>query len=221
MNFNDVFNSENRFFSTMSKVWDLIVLNFFFLLTVILGIGPAATGLYYAVAKNIRKSRGYAMKTFFHSFRTNFKQGLILGIIQAIGLFTVWYCFEFAMAMAPGTTISQIYFTLWLIFSAIFVMMYLYVYPILSRFSLSTFKILKMAFILVLRHLPSSIIMAAVLAAEIFIASVFPAFLSIVFLIGCSGDVLLKSLLMERILRRYTPKPAEGEESGVDAWYLE
>ena len=176
MNINDVFNSENRFFSAMNKLWDVMVLNWLFILTVILGIGPASTGLYYAVAKNIRKSRGYTIKTFFHSFKINFKQGFVIGILQAIAAFSLYYCYWFAMSMA---------------------------------------------FFLSLRHLPSTLLMALILAAEVFLAAVFPPFYLVVFLIGCSGYAFLKSLLMEKILRKYTPKPAEGEENTVDTWYLE
>lgn len=221
MNINDVFNSENRFFSAMNKLWDVMVLNWLFILTVILGIGPASTGLYYAVAKNIRKSRGYTIKTFFHSFKINFKQGFVIGILQAIAAFSLYYCYWFAMSMKEGETVSQIYFMLWLIFTVLFVFLSIYLYPVLSRFSLPTMKIIKMAFILSLRHLPSTLLMALILAAEVFLAAVFPPFYLVVFLIGCSGYAFLKSLLMEKILRKYTPKPAEGEENTVDTWYLE
>ncbi|MBP5354237.1 MAG: DUF624 domain-containing protein [Lachnospiraceae bacterium] len=221
MNVNDVFNSENRFFSLMNKIWDLMVLNWLFILTVVIGIGPAATGLYYAVAKNIRKSRGYAMKTFFHSFKVNFKQAFTLGILQLVCALSVVYCYWFAMQMKEGETVSQVYFTLWLIFTVLFVFISIYVYPILSRFNLSTMKIIKMAFVVSLRHLPSTLVMTLLVAIEAFLVWMSPAFLSILLLGGISGYVLLKSLLMEKILRRYTPKPAEGEESSVDAWYLE
>ena len=82
-------------------------------------------------------------------------------------------------------------------------------------------KIIKMAFVVSLRHLPSTLVMTLLVAIEAFLVWMSPAFLSILLLGGISGYVLLKSLLMEKILRRYTPKPAEGEESSVDAWYLE
>ncbi|MBR4812452.1 MAG: DUF624 domain-containing protein [Lachnospiraceae bacterium] len=221
MNINDVFNSENRFFSAMNKVWDLMVLNWMFILTVVIGIGPASTGLYYAIAKNIRKSRGYAVRTFFHSFKQNFKQGFILGILQLVGALSVVYCYSFAMAMREGETLSQVYFTLWLIFTVLFIFISVYIYPILSRFNLTTMKIIKMAFVVSLRHLPSTLLIVLLAAVGVFLVWLSPAFLSLLLLGGVSGYVLIKSFLMERILRRYTPKPAEGEENTTDLWYLE
>ena len=74
----------------MNKVWDVMVLNFYFLLTVIVGIGPAATALYYAIVKNVRRSRSYATTEFFRAFKANFKQGFILGILQLVGAFAMY-----------------------------------------------------------------------------------------------------------------------------------
>ena len=173
MNINDVFNSENRFFSAMNKVWDLMVLNWMFILTVVIGIGPASTGLYYAIAKNIRKSRGYAVRTFFHSFKQNFKQGFILGILQLVAALSVVYCYSFAMAMREGETLSQVYFTLWLIFTVLFIFISVYVYPILSRFNLTTMKIIKMAFVVSLRHLPSTLLIVLLAGVGVFLVCSF------------------------------------------------
>ena len=222
MELNDVFNSENRFFSAMNKLWDLIILNFLFFLTVIFGIGPAASALYYAIAKNIRRSRGYAVRSYFHSFKMNFKQGFIIGILQLIGGLSLWYCYAFAMSMREGETISQIYFTVWLVFAALYVFIFSYVYPILSRFTMPVRKMLKMAFVISLRHLPSSLLIALIFGIEVLLIWLFfPVSIPIVLIIGASGYVLVKSLVMEKILRKYTPKPAEGEEESTDAWYLE
>ncbi|MBP5462396.1 MAG: DUF624 domain-containing protein [Lachnospiraceae bacterium] len=222
MELNDVFNSENRFFSAMNKLWDLIVLNFLFFLTVILGIGPAASALYYAVAKNIRKSRSYAVKSYFHAFAMNFKQGFIIGIFQLLGALSLWYCYAFASSMDGQETIAQIYFTVWIVFTALYLFISAYVYPILSRFSMPVKKMLKMAFVISLRHLPSSLLITLIFAAEVFLIWLFnPASIPLVLIFGASGYVLLKSLIMEKILRKYTPKPAEGEEESTDAWYLE
>ena len=221
MELNDVFNSENRFFSLMNKVWDMVVLNLLFVVTVIVGIGPAASALYYAVAKNIRRSRGYAARSFFHAFKLNFKQGFIIGIMQLVAAFSLYYCYWFALSMKEGETISQVYITLWFVFTLLFLFMSVYIYPVLSRFSMSIPGLLRMSFVLSLRHLPSTILMVAMIVLEFLAAYLVPPLLTFVILCGASLYVLLKSLLMERILKRYIKKPEEGEEVPADAWYLE
>lgn len=205
----------------MNKVWDMVVLNLLFLVTVIIGIGPAASALYYAVAKNIRRSRGYATKSFFHAFKLNFKQGVIIGILQLVAAFSLYYCYWFAMSMKEGNTITQVYMALWFVFTLLFLFMSVYIYPVLSRFSMSVPSLLKMSFVLSLRHLPSTLVMVAMIVLEFLAAYLIPPLLTIVVICGASLYVLLKSLMMERILKRYIKKPEEGEEVPADAWYLE
>lgn len=215
MNAGDVFNSENRFFSAMNKVWDVMVLNFYFLLTVIVGIGPAATALYYAIVKNVRRSRSYATTEFFRAFKANFKQGFILGILQLVGAFAMYNSYQYAMAMREDSTFAQAYFAIWFLFAVLFVATSIYLYPVLSRFSMPTGKVFKMAFILSLRHLPTTIFIALILA--VMVLAVYGFYPMILF--SFATYALVKSLLMEKVLRKYTPVPEEGDTS--DAWYLE
>ena len=123
--------------------------------------------------------------------------------------------------MKEGETISQVYITLWFVFTLLFLFMSVYIYPVLSRFSMSIPGLLRMSFVLSLRHLPSTILMVAMIVLEFLAAYLVPPLLTFVILCGASLYVLLKSLLMERILKRYIKKPEEGEEVPADAWYLE
>ncbi|MBR5712089.1 MAG: DUF624 domain-containing protein [Lachnospiraceae bacterium] len=216
MNVSDVFNSENKFFSMMNKVWDVIVLNFYFCLTVILGIGPAATALYYALVKNVRKSRSYATTAFFHSFRQNFRQGFILGIVELAAAALFYLSFNYAMAMEAGSTVGQIYFTLWFIFATLFVFTYIYIFPVLSRFTATTWGTFKMAFVMSLRHLPYTLLIVLCLAVLIVSCWFFPPTI----LFGFAAYVLVKSLFIEKVFRKYMTKPDENDTS-TDAWYLE
>ena len=50
----------------------------------IITIGPATAALYYTVVKVVRRNRETVIKSFFHSFKSNLKQGI---------LFTIFYLF--------------------------------------------------------------------------------------------------------------------------------
>ena len=78
-----------------------------------------------------------------------------------------------------------------------------------------TGKVFKMAFILSLRHLPTTIFIALILA--VMVLAVYGFYPMILF--AFATYALVKSLLMEKVLRKYTPVPEEGDTS--DAWYLE
>ncbi len=215
--FSDVFSVDNKFFSAMNKVADLFILNALFLLTVLLGIGPACTALYYATVKNLRKSRGYAWKEFFKSFRLNFKQGFICGILQAVLVYLLYVCYVLSVQMNPDLIFTQVYYTVVVIviITALFVTMF--VYPVLSRFTLTFWQWMKMSFMMAMRHLPTTFILTVLFLLVVLAVNVMPLFLFV--LPGLHA--LISSFLIERVFKKYMPKQEEGEEAPRDAWYLE
>ncbi len=80
---------ENPFFRFMGRVADLMILNVIFLVCCIpvVTIGPAITALYYTTLKMVRNEESYIVKGFFHSFKQNLRQGIIINLILlAIGV---------------------------------------------------------------------------------------------------------------------------------------
>ncbi len=214
-----LFDVNNKFFTFMAKVFDLIVLNLLWVLTLVCFIGPSCTALYYAVVKNIRRDRDYTWKTFFHSFKSNFKQASIIGVLQlVIGAGLVW-CYEFASAMDPTATFAKVYYWAILVMIVVFIMMSIYVYPILSRFSMKTADILKLSLYMSIRHPLTTIIGFAGIVVAIF----YPAlvFFSPLVLCVIGLYVLILSFPMEKALRKYMPKKEDVGEHEQEAWYYE
>ncbi len=214
----DLFNSENRFFSAMSKIADMLILNVLFLFTVWIGIGPACTAMYYATVKNIRKSRGYVSKEYFHSFRSNFKQGIVMGIVQIVLVVLLYGCYMLSLSMDEKAVFAQIYYTGTVIMIIAFVFFSVFVYPILSRFTLSFVQWVKMTMLMSIRHLPTSLILAVAFAAvALIIIFVAPQLI----FIAPAVYSLCSSFLIERIFKKYMPKP-EGEDAETrDLWYFD
>lgn len=68
----------------LGVVWDLIVLNLLFLVCCIpvVTIGPAITALHYVTTKMAGEKDGTpVVGNFFKSFRANFRQGVLMGIL--------------------------------------------------------------------------------------------------------------------------------------------
>lgn len=203
----------------MGKIFDLIVLSIMWVLTVLCFVGPACTGLYYAVVKNIRRDRDYTVKTFFHSFKENFKQASVIGIIQVIIGGGLVICYKFALAMDPNVLFAKIYFWAIVVLIVLFCMMSIYVYPILSRFSMKTTQILKLALMMSVLHPVTTIVGLA----GIVLAICFPQLVFFSPLVLCVAGlyVLVLSFPMEKALRRYMPKKEEVDENEQEAWYYE
>ena len=69
----------------LGVVWDLIVLNLLFLVCCIpvVTIGPAITALHYVTTKMAGEKERHSggRQFFFKSFRANFRQGVLMGIL--------------------------------------------------------------------------------------------------------------------------------------------
>ena len=84
-----LFNYDNPVWRFIGKLGDLIILNVLWLITSIpiVTIGASTTALYYVTLKLVRDEDGYTIRSFFKSFKENFKQSTIIWLIMlAVGL---------------------------------------------------------------------------------------------------------------------------------------
>ena len=70
----------------MGRVADLLLLNFLCILCCIpiVTAGASITALYYVTLKMARDEESYIVRSFFRSFKQNFKQATIINIIMLL-----------------------------------------------------------------------------------------------------------------------------------------
>ena len=81
---NRFFNMDNKFFVFMGRVADLLLLNFLCILCCIpvVTAGASITALYYVTLKMARDEESYIARSFFRSFKQNFKQATIINMMS-------------------------------------------------------------------------------------------------------------------------------------------
>jgi uncharacterized membrane protein YesL len=220
-NMSNLFNMDNPVFTAIGKICDLFLLSVVWILLCLplITIGPANTAIYYATVKVIRKDRGYLMREFFKSFKLNFKKGAIIGIILTLASVILAFDIYWAKAnMSNMPKYGSILFGVFIALAFFVVCIIIYAFPILSRFDMTIKQLIKASAFMAAKHFPSSLVMLLINAVCI-VAGIW---FQILILILPALDVLLISFVMERILKKYTPK-SEGtpEETGKDEWYLE
>lgn len=214
----NLFNLENPFFTALSKLVDMffISLMWFICCIPIVTIVPATTALYYTTVKVIRRERGYISREYFRSFKQNFKTGTLSGIILLLVTLLLFWDRYLTKAMEGNS--AFIFFT---IFNALILIVFLgsvFICPVLSRFTVGVKNLFKTSFFMAMRHLPTTILVAAIILAASFILYIFPILLCIVPALAC----LLISFLVEKVLKKYMPEKSEdAEANGIDQWYLE
>ena len=81
-----IFDMNNTFFRFMSKVADLCILNIICVICCIpvITAGASITAMYYVTLKMVRNEDAYIVRSFFKSFKQNFKQATIINLIMLL-----------------------------------------------------------------------------------------------------------------------------------------
>lgn len=215
------FNIDSPFFNVINKICDIVLLSIVYVLCCIpiITIGPATTALYYSVVKVIRRERGYLFGEYFKSFKANFKSGTFITILLVLAYLILWVDRNYAKSLSEVNANAG--FAMMCVFNAIFLILSLtviYIFPVLSRFTVKGFQLIKTSFFISIRHLPSTMLIAVILL----IAGLGIYVVRISFIFVPAVACLLCSFLIERVFKKYMPAPSKtAEEEGTDEWYLE
>lgn len=120
---------DNKFFTFMNKVADLCILNIICLVCCIpiVTAGASITAMYYVTLKMVRNEEAYIVRSFFKSFKDNFKQATIINLIM-IAVGAILYLDLNVAKNMPGSA-GQIFHVIFMAFVIIYYVLFLYVYP--------------------------------------------------------------------------------------------
>ena len=154
----------------MTKVADIMILNLLFILTSlpIITIGAAWTSLYYVSMKLVRDEEGSIVRSFFHSFRMNFRQATILWI-GTVAVFAVLIADLLILAQIDSPYAAAMNTSV-LILGVVILMILQYLFPLIAKFDASIRQTLKNACLIAMGHLPKTILMTAFVAGSGFIS---------------------------------------------------
>ena len=173
-----VFDINGKFFKTLTKAGDFIILTLLAMVCSIpvITIGASLTAVFYAALKMARDEEGYVWKEFFKSFKQNLKQSILIELILA----------AFA---AIGILI-------------VLAAVVLYVFPVLAKFDNTVFATIKNALVLCMHHLPQTISMMIATYGLIYFTM---QYVGIMF-ISIPLIFYIDSFIFSRILQQYVKK---------------
>ena len=143
----------------MGKVADLIILNLICVLCClpIVTIGPSLTALHYVTMKMVRNEESYIVKNFFKSFKENFKQATIINLIMLVVGIMLFLDINIVKRMS-GKLYSGL-FVVFIAFLLLYMLVFLYIYPVLAKFYNTIKHTFINAFLMSIRHLPYTFVM--------------------------------------------------------------
>lgn len=217
-----IFDMNNKFFGFMSKVADLCILNIICVVCCIpvITAGASITAMYYVTLKMVRNEEAYIIRSFFKSFKQNFKQATIINLIMLLIGLVLYVDLNVSKAMQGGA--GQIFQIIFMAFVLIYFILFLYVYPVLARFYNTIKNTIKNALFMAIRHLPYTVVMVLIAVCPLLLLLVksyqIQSTLFVLFLLmGFALIAYCNSYFLAKIFDNYMPKEEAGQESAGES----
>ena len=208
-------NLDSPVMRVVSRVADLIILNWLFILCSlpVVTAGASLTALHKVILQMFRGEEGPLIRGFLAAFRDNFRKAtamwLLLLALAAVLVVDL---------LVGGRILPQ---PLWMavlasmvLLAVLGLMVLLYAFPLQARYENPVGRTLKNAVLLAILHLPETLLMAAIyLAVPVAVYSfpnTLPAVALLSLFLGFSGIVYLADLAVYRVFRKTTSEERQG-----------
>lgn len=190
--------------SFFNKLTDLLFLNILWLVCSlpIITIGASTTAMYYVSITSIRMGDGYVAKRFFKSFVDNFKQATIIWIGMLLVGTVLVFDLSFGYRMIDGV-LGKIVFVSNAVIAFVFLLVAMYIFPILSKFKNKIFTNLKNAVAMAIGYLPYTMVMLGILAVFFYANYISLAVNTTMFLFGFALLSYILSFFFYRVFRKH------------------
>lgn len=205
-----LFNPENVAFRFLEIFCDLLILNLLFLVTSlpIITIGTSITSLYSVTLKLVRHEDCPVVKTYFLSFRDNFKRSTFVWMIQLallLFIFSDLYVIFYVIENRYLALQVPVFILLFLVLSVI-----IYAFPLISTYETSIKQLIKNSLLLSLSNVPTTIFIIAFPLLIIYLCGRSSAllifFFSLLLFFGIAFLAYLYSFFLQRIFDRVSSK---------------
>lgn len=206
-----LFRMDSPLMRFLTKIADLMVLNILFCVTSIplITIGASWTALYSVTLKMVRDEEGSVSRSYFRSFRQNFRQATLLWLGVLVVLALLVLDIRVLNGMAEGTAPGLLRVGVEIL-ALLGIMVLQYLFPSLARFEASLADTLKNACMMALAHLPKTALMTAAAVGAVWITLINNTTIAIGLmvwpLIGFSLMAFGNSGILRKIFDNYVPK---------------
>lgn len=202
----------------LTKLADLILLNFLTAICClpVITIGASLTAMNYVALKIVRDEESYIIKTFFRSFKDNFKQATLLWLIHLLVIALLVYDYGvvyYALTDLPfwaGPALLSV--------TGVLYLLSLHIFPLQAKFVNKIFKTIKNSALIGIMTFPKTILMGILWAIPVLITIYLPQVMPLVILFGFSGPAYISALLYNKTFKRFEPEVAIASD---EEWHVE
>ena len=172
--------------------------------------GAGFTALEYVLLKISREEEGAITKDFFHSFKENFKQGMVMGIVYFGVAFFLLYDFYFLQHQETG--MNSVMMVATLAVALLLVLNMAWGFVLLSRYKNTAFQTMKYAFSFCIVHIGPTIVMLAVVIIPIALATLSVQILPYAMIIGPVLSGYIRPKLYGKVFEQVEAATTENTE---------
>lgn len=205
------FSVDGGLYKFISWLWDMIKLNFLWLLfsLPIITIGASTVAAYSVTLKMVDGTEGYVGRQFIKAFKENWKQGIPLGLLGILALYVIYLDFEFFNKLENN---PMMFLIAGIVAVFIFGMAFIYAFPLSARYENTLLETLKNSARIATRYFVRTLFLAAVLAVEVFIGLFNSTTLFFAILIGPACLMLTVSGFAINFFRQIEREPGAVKE---------
>lgn len=158
------FSVDSPFYRFITKLWDIVQLNFLWLLCCIpvVTAGASTVAACSVALKMAEDTEGYIGRSFFKAFKENLKGGIPLGLLTLAAAYAVYLDFQFWNA-----TESVLFLIMGMVAVVVFIMGLLYAFPLMARYENTFLRTLKNSYDISIRYFLRTLMTVFILAVEI------------------------------------------------------
>ncbi len=196
-----IFSIDSPLYKFFSRLWDIIVLNFIWLLfsLPIITFGAATVAAYSVALKMVDDEEGYIVRSFVKAFKENFKQGTLLGLITIAAGYIVYI--DIAMFHAIESNPLPL-LIIGVFAGAYFIFSLLYAYPMAARYENSVFKLLRNSLEISIRYVVRTIVLLVLIGLAIAIMMWNVTTITVGLLIGPAFIIFMIAAFAKRIFQK-------------------
>lgn len=211
------FSDSNPVIRGLTKLADLMWLNFLYILTSIpiVTIGAATAALYSVTMRVVADEESYITKDFFKAFKDNFKQATILWVI--CGLLLSLFGYTFYVLMTSGLSYAHVAMGIMGIPIVLIAFTLLYAFPIMSRFENTTLNMAMNSLLISLAKFPMTVLMLVFSAIPILLVVSSIKWVPLLILCGFSLVAYVNGSFMNKFFDKIIENNEQGEENSPEA----
>ena len=160
-----LFSVEGPLFKFFDRLWDLIKLNFFWLICSlpVVTFGASTAAAFSITLHMADDTEGYIVKPFFKAFKGNLKKGIPLGLIFSFGAYALYILYQLAF---KAEKYEGVFLGAAIILSVLLYSGFVYSIALLARYENGLIATIKNSYRISLRYFGRTLLLAVLIGLE-------------------------------------------------------